>query len=489
MIDTNISNEQSKQIVEYYKALCTFPYAEHPLFKETNITKYHYFKLLQDFSLTNGKFINNKLEVNSFYRQFFNVNSENETKTANNDEHQLICGVRKLRYKLKKYSIRYYTYKYLFFTHYLLLRHGLITEEDSFVKDIFQRKRLKINKKDALLIINFTNSLKSGDLKSPKLLIKNKKFEYLDFFYQSFENHYLYQETKEKRFLVMGTMSAGKSTFLNSILGKDLFPSQNEACTSKVYKYINRPFINHFITTKNGEDSFTCLFDLKEKDLHVWNEDTSLEWLQIEGSLSNINPINKRVTFIDTPGTNNSMNRSHHDITISALQSNKFDTILYLMNATQLGTDDDKQLISKVREYLSDHPEKAIVFVVNKVDEIDESAGESIAEFAKNTENYLKMNGFKNPKIQFVSALAAKLSQMVLEEQPLTRKERNMFHFYYEYLSNSEADLTRYSNLDCNILLDTNQKGQITVQDKLYEISRIFKIIHHSGIHQITHLF
>jgi len=36
--------------------------------------------------------------------------------------------------------------------------------------------------------------------------------------------------------LVMATMSAGKSTLLNAMLGIDLLPSCNEACTSIVYR-------------------------------------------------------------------------------------------------------------------------------------------------------------------------------------------------------------------------------------------------------------
>ena len=44
-------------------------------------------------------------------------------------------------------------------------------------------------------------------------------------------------KTKVSSYLVVGTMSAGKSTFLNSLIGLEIFPSKNEACTAKVISY------------------------------------------------------------------------------------------------------------------------------------------------------------------------------------------------------------------------------------------------------------
>ena len=41
-----------------------------------------------------------------------------------------------------------------------------------------------------------------------------------------------------KRVLVVSTMSSGKSTLINALIGQDLFPSRNDACTAKIIKYI-----------------------------------------------------------------------------------------------------------------------------------------------------------------------------------------------------------------------------------------------------------
>ena len=39
--------------------------------------------------------------------------------------------------------------------------------------------------------------------------------------------------------LVMATMSSGKSTLINALLGEELLPSKNEACTAKIYSIID----------------------------------------------------------------------------------------------------------------------------------------------------------------------------------------------------------------------------------------------------------
>ena len=39
--------------------------------------------------------------------------------------------------------------------------------------------------------------------------------------------------------LVMATMSSGKSTLINALLGEHILPNKNEACTSKIYSIVD----------------------------------------------------------------------------------------------------------------------------------------------------------------------------------------------------------------------------------------------------------
>ena len=50
---------------------------------------------------------------------------------------------------------------------------------------------------------------------------------------------------KEKKIGVFATMSAGKSTLINALVGYNLCPSQNQACTAKVLKFTNNDELEH----------------------------------------------------------------------------------------------------------------------------------------------------------------------------------------------------------------------------------------------------
>ena len=39
--------------------------------------------------------------------------------------------------------------------------------------------------------------------------------------------------------LVIATMSSGKSTLINALLGQQILPSKNEACTAKTYSILD----------------------------------------------------------------------------------------------------------------------------------------------------------------------------------------------------------------------------------------------------------
>ena len=49
----------------------------------------------------------------------------------------------------------------------------------------------------------------------------------------------------------------------------------------------------------------------------------------------------KRVCLIDTPGVNSAINRNHGRITKKALTNEKFDKVIYVLNANKLGTEEE----------------------------------------------------------------------------------------------------------------------------------------------------
>lgn len=466
-------------LAEYYKGINSFPYEDFPISKENQHVKNSYVNLFSDYATDFDDKLHYIRKLSLFYTQFFKVPNNELSESISSKE------VTKLRIVWKKNEKRIFSYKYLFYAHYLLMIPEIILERDYGIYDILEKNGLKLRKKDVLRLVEFTNALKSFDLETANQYLSISGYSELEFFYTAFQQLKQYTESTIKRFLVIGTMSAGKSTILNSILGKDIFPSQNEACTAKVYSYRNRPYLKDFIITKNNKVKFSHQFQLTDQDLQQWNTDDRVESIQLEGNLFEPYHINNQIILTDTPGANNSMNREHSNVTMKALESGEYDSILYIINATQLGTDDDKRLLGLMKENAQKFG-KEIIFVVNKIDEIDED--ESLEEFTSNTEKYLSTNGVESPKIIYVSALATKLSQMVLSGSELTRKERIQFINYYDYLSESESDLNKFATVKGDFKIDTDTTETIQMGDKQFELSRIYKVLNHSGMNQIISL-
>lgn len=223
-----------------------------------------------------------------------------------------------------------------------------------------------------------------------------------------------------EKYLVIGTMSSGKSTFLNSLIGLDLFPSKNEACTAKTIVYYANPEREEFLYKHNYSKKPTLRKSLDSKQLEKWNENPKMKEIIIEGPLRTGNQ--KCFGVIDTPGPNNSMDKSHREVMQMSLKKYEYEKIFYILNATQLGTEDDHNLLDFIKNQY-DHSK--IVFVVNKSDEIDDTETENLESISENVKIYLETNDFKNPVIYFISALGALLAMKVNGNYEMTKKQMN----------------------------------------------------------------
>ncbi|MGL4848152.1 MAG: dynamin family protein, partial [Clostridium sp.] len=111
---------------------------------------------------------------------------------------------------------------------------------------------------------------------------------------------------------IIGSMKAGKSTFVNSILGKDLMPSENAACTlttteivdSKIEFSLEKIYDDGEITkisTENISEDFHNEIRMsrenKEEKLFKYSLKTNIE--AIENDLCDIG-----FKLVDTPGYN-----------------------------------------------------------------------------------------------------------------------------------------------------------------------------------------
>lgn len=163
------------------------------------------------------------------------------------------------------------------------------------------------------------------------------------------------------------------------------------------------------------------------------------------------------------------MDKKHQEVMKKAINKFKYSNIFYLLNASQLGTEDDQNLLHFIKENCCN---ENILFVVNKSDVIDDTESESLTNFSNNVQNYLMKNGFENPKVFFVSSLAALLVMKVKNKIELTRKESSDYRRLQMLLDR------KLSDYNLNISNESSEKSNvININDPLWVNSGISEIL------------
>lgn len=209
---------------------------------------------------------------------------------------------------------------------------------------------------------------------------------------------------------VVATMSAGKSTLINALLGQRLMPAKQEACTATITE-IKDNDSDHFaakVYDKNGRLIETHP-ELTYEIMDRLNANPAVSKIRAEGNIPFVTSEDVSLVLVDTPGPNNSRDPEHKAATYRMLSESSKTVVLYIMNATQLAVDDDNTLLKHVAESMKVGGKQSrdrFIFVVNKLD--DFKKGEDSVEAAlKKVRDYLADNGIENPNIYPTSALTA----------------------------------------------------------------------------------
>lgn len=263
--------------------------------------------------------------------------------------------------------------------------------------------------------------------------------------------------------VVVATMSSGKSTLINALLGEDILPSKNQACTAKVFSVLDddkAESMKLYVTRENGKVS--VLESEIAQELEKANQDNSVKEILISGQIKGLQNTDKAVLLIDTPGPNNSGDISHGKTTKKVFDMLNGGIVLYLLNVTQLAIVDDLNLLSFVKEQVAKKENMEILFVLNKIDELDLEK-ESLIDVLLQAKGYLQENGIEHPQIIPVSALAAKVLKKMQKGERLTRKEQRDFEGLYERFKSEDFRLGPYAELleQIETVEDAGNLGQL----------------------------
>jgi ribosome biogenesis GTPase A len=226
--------------------------------------------------------------------------------------------------------------------------------------------------------------------------------------------------------LVLATMSAGKSSFINALVGRELLPSANEATTACLTTIAHRKTARAFRGTcfsHTGDQIFTQS-DASVDQVRTWNADAQVRHIRLAGKFRSSPSLAPGLVLHDTPGPNNSQDDRHGEMMLEAVRTVPFKLLCYVLNASQLGTWDDRRLLEQLRKLLGRRRNYQLVFVLNKVDLLDPERGESLSGCVATARQYLEGLGFVAPMIVPTMANIALYARKALNDDTLTRAER-----------------------------------------------------------------
>jgi len=264
---------------------------------------------------------------------------------------------------------------------------------------------------------------------------------------------------------VVATMSSGKSTLINAMLGQDLLPAANEATTATIAQIIDDKTTGANFTARRfssaGEEE--SLPEINVDTLKEWNQLPDTQEIELRGNIVAMQPRDHvRLVLTDTPGPNNSQDADHELKTMGFIKdSRRNPLILYVLNGTQLGTNDDKNLLGLVAETMQKGGKQSkdrFIFVVNKMDAFDPENGENVGAALQRVKTYLESNGIRSPQVYPVSAHLTRL----LRKHPdsLTRKERGDVNTLTDlFLEEPTMNFPEYMPLTSRVRRSLEERG------------------------------
>lgn len=316
--------------------------------------------------------------------------------------------------------------------------------------------------------------------------------------------------------VVLGNYSAGKSTFINSLIGYDILPNSDSPVTAKIIKIsksrtstttisfeIDGKMVTITISGKGYqiqtelEDGNNILDDIMTKLSRLESAsseefinlvlteinqlDYSEEGYKVSDVITVVTPFNKGIlsethhqfVLFDTPGSNSSSNKNHFDILKTAMRNMSNGLVLFVTEYTSLDTIDNETLFEELRS-IEEIDSRFTMIIVNKADGSDFSDFDSGQLLNQSVPKNLFSEG-----IFFVSSIMGLGSKT--EGQFIDRNYDRVFKRSLDEFSNSDSEyyqqLYQYNIVPTQLkergLHQARQQGSLVyVNSGLYSIEK-----------------
>lgn len=267
------------------------------------------------------------------------------------------------------------------------------------------------------------------------------------------------------RIVIVAPMSSGKSTLINSIIGRDMLPAVNQATTAVITEIKDNDqfedflvnaddkYGNNVVRNKKATKDVISELNYKKDPNDPEGKDALIHLVQLEGPIPNLPSDVLSTVFVDTPGGNNSQNDEHEEMMDEAINDENKSLILYVFNGAQLGTNDSNIILQKIANAMQNstngkQSRDRFLFVANRMDEFDVSQ-EPYEEVISNTIlPQLAANGITEPNLFLTSAQTAKLVRMVMNGEELSETEEEDLEKLVKRFNRPTRMLPKYASLN-----------------------------------------
>lgn len=287
---------------------------------------------------------------------------------------------------------------------------------------------------------------------------------------------------------VVATMSSGKSTLINALLGKRLMPTANEATTATIVRIIDTEQ-DYFsaIAYNNNNEVVQKIEKVTLEDMKRLNDDENIFKVELRGKIPFVQSVGMKLVLVDTPGPNNARDTRHQGMTYHMILDSDKTLVLFVMNGGQLGVNDEKDLLDYICDKMKEGGKQGrerFIFAVNKMDAFKpKDEGEDCIERAltniikgKKGKEGLESRGIYNPNLFPISAGAA-LELRTDDDEPSTLicfkgRTENYKSFYFEnYYQFSNLPQSVRNKID-NLYQKADEKEKLDIHTGVVSIEQ-----------------
>lgn len=287
-----------------------------------------------------------------------------------------------------------------------------------------------------------------------KLKTLSKKYNFQDLNINSLKENLKKASSEKTEVNVVAIMSAGKSTLINSLLGKKLLTTNTQACTAKIMEIIDNDDDTFTAIGKDSSDvPLKSFSNVTAEDIKEMNKDSNIKKVEVKGNIPFVDSTESSLVLLDSPGTNYTEDPSHKEATLKMIRESPKVLVLFIIDAGNANTNDQKELFQAISESMNSKEDKQLkerfLFVINKIDKLiddkEENSEFQFQEVINNIVNPLKKFGIENPNIFPVSA---EIAFNIRNFNIITEKKRNYTNDRIDFINNDEEFyLEKYSKL------------------------------------------